>query len=528
MSVLDDIVAKLTNMPPAEFQKVGDEVMATAKKFLPNEGPQTQAYYSKADVLLYGGQAGGGKSFLSLGLAINDHQRSVIFRRELSQTDGLEADGKSLIGLDASFNGQDMEWAWADGRSLKLAGMKEADDWIKHAGRERDLICFDEAGEFLKVQVASLLGWNRGPEGQRCRVVLASNPPRGADGAWMMEWFGPWLDKKHAFPAMPGELRWAIFVDGDPQWVNSPDWVEMGGEKYKPLSLTFVPAKLSDNPYRDTPEYRSRLNSLPEPLRSQLLYGDFSIGTKDAANQLIPTAWIHAAQAKWKSEPPEDIPCCALGVDASGGGEDPMVIAIRHDGWYDEIVEIPGKEIPMDRAGSYCAGQVISYRREQAMVVLDLGGGYGGSMYEHLKANAIETKGFKGAESTTRRSRDGKLKFTNKRTAAYWQFREALDPGQPGGSPISLPPSQKLLADLAAPTFEVTAHGIKAEEKKKVCARLGRSTDSGDAVVMAWFEGPRETTDALEWIEQRPMRLNRRPQIVSGGRQPLSARRHAS
>jgi hypothetical protein len=70
-------------------------------------------------------------------------------------------------------------------------------------------------------------------------------------------------------------------------------------------------------------------------------------------------------------------------------------------------------------------------------------------------------------------------------------FREALDPGQPGGSPIALPPDPKLVADLTAPTFEVTPNGIKAEPKEKVCERLGRSTDRGDAVVMAWFEGPR-------------------------------------
>jgi hypothetical protein len=82
-------------------------------------------------------------------------------------------------------------------------------------------------------------------------------------------------------------------------------------------------------------------------------------------------------------------------------------------------------------------------------------------------------------------------------------FREALDPGQPGGSPIALPPNPKLVADLTAPTFEVTPNGIKAEPKDKVMERLGRSTNDGDAVVMAWYEGPRLLTDAMDWMDAR-------------------------
>lgn len=181
----------------------------------------------------------------------------------------------------------------------------------------------------------------------------------------------------------------------------------------------------------------------------------------------------------------------------------------------------------MDRAGSYCAGQILSFRRDLAMVVVDLGGGYGGSMYEHLKANQVETYGYKGAEASTRRSRDGKLHFSNKRSAALWLFREALDPGQPGGSPIALPPDAVLMADLTAPTFDVGPRGIQAESKEKVCERLGRSTDRGDAAIMAWYEGPRETTHALEWLTKKEQTFSygRIPKILGSGREPLSSRR---
>jgi len=54
-----------------------------------------------------------------------------------------------------------------------------------------------------------------------------------------------------------------------------------------------------------------------------------------------------------------------------------------------------------------------------------------------------------------------------------------------------LPRDPELLADLTAPTFEIGGRGIQVESKEKVVARLGRSTDKGDAVVMAWSGGDR-------------------------------------
>jgi len=151
-------------------------------------------------------------------------------------------------------------------------------------------------------------------------------------------------------------------------------------------------------------------------------------------------------------------------------------------------------------------------------------------MYEQLVANNIEVYRYKGAEATTRRSRDGQLKFKNKRSAAIWGFREALDPGQPGGSPIALPPDQRLVADLTAPTWKITPQGIEIEAKEAVCTRLGRSTDRGDAVVMSWYTGPRAITNAMDWMDLKQTKhgLRKVPQVVSSGRRPLSARRIAA
>lgn len=527
MSLLDEVAEKLGVMDPASRAELVEKLAPLARKmrFIPLPGPQTEAYLSDADVLLYGGSAGGGKSFMLMGLASQEHKSSIVFRRESAQTDGLERAGKEIIGDSARFNGTDLEWTWADGRSLKLAGIKEPGDWNKHAGRERDLMGFDEAGEFLREQVASLLAWNRGPEGQRCRVVMASNPPRSSDGYWMTEWFAPWLDVHFPNPAAPGELRWAIMVDSaaglTPKWVDGPDTIYFEGDPnpHKPISFTFVPASLSDNPYRDTPEYRAKLNSLPEPLRSQLLHGDFSTGQVDTANQAIPTEWLSLAQQRWRETPPLGIPMCAIGVDVAQGGVDQTVIAKRHDGWFAPLEAIPGVETP---SGQDVAGRVMAKRYDGAVVIVDLGGGWGGDALSHMTKNGVDAIGYMGIKESVRRTRDGQLRFANIRTEAYWRLREALDPYQQGGSPIALPLDRELLADLAAPTFEVRSGKggmvIHLEPKDKLVKRLGRSPDKGDAVVMCWFSGAKAITDAENWrsanVGRRP--LGRAPQVIMG------------
>jgi hypothetical protein len=518
---LDDYIKALKGLPPDEQEKTKAALMERQKnmRFVPLPGPQTQAYMSDADVLLYGGSAGSGKSFLTVGLAAQEHTRSIIFRRESSQTDGLEEAGRQIIGDTARFNGTDLEWSWPDGRSVKLAGMQLPNDWGKHAGRERDLICYDEAGEFLETQVSSLMAWNRGPHGQRCRIVFASNPPRSSDGAWMMSWFAPWLDRQHPNPASPGELRWAVMYKGAPQWVEGPGEVLIEGQTYTAMSFTFIPASLKDNPFRDTPEYRAKLQSLPEPLRSQLLYGLFDAGAEDDPWQTIPTSWVQAAVARWQSVPPKGIPMCAIGVDVAQGGADNTALARRHDGWFAPLIVEPGEKTP---GGTDVASLVLKYRFDNAKVVIDVGGGWGGDAHGHLMKNQVDSVPYLGVKKSLKRTRDGQLTISNVRSEAYWRFREALDPDQRGGSPIFLPDDKKLIADLTAPRYKVVSNGIEVEPKRDLVKRIGRSPDRGDAVVMSWWAGARMSSDWHTWPASKGR--NQAP-TVKLGRAPLSARR---
>src|SRR5262245_8752038 len=90
-ALLDEIIGRLDGMPESERETVDQLIDAELGhlNWVPNPGPQTEAYFSLADELLYGGAAGGGKSQLLLGLALQEHQRSLILRRQNNEVGDL-------------------------------------------------------------------------------------------------------------------------------------------------------------------------------------------------------------------------------------------------------------------------------------------------------------------------------------------------------------------------------------------------------------------------------------------------------
>ncbi len=520
--ILDEILQRVQRLSPEDRAAVEREALEATKhlRFIPNPGPQTEGYFSLADVMLFGGNPGGGKTALEIGLALNEHYRSLIVRKNFTDLEGLIDTAKKIVGSEDDFvGGSRPKYRKPNGGVIHFAGLGDG-GLGGHQGVDHDLICFDEAAQFPEKPLRLMMGWLRTErEGQRCRVVMASNPPLDPVGDWLIDYFGPWLNEKHPNPAQPGELRYFLpDEEGRDVECKKGDWTMVAGEKVYAQSRTFIPSRFTDNPFYNAQKYATALSGVPQEYRARLISGNFMLARQDQPYQVIPTDWIRMAQARWTPTPPEGIPMCAMGVDASGGGHDPMMIAPRYDGWFAPLIEIPGKEIPIDRIGPYCAGLVVSYRKHDALVIVDMGGGYGGSMHDHLIANGVEVQRYKGAEGTTRRSRDGKMKFTNVRSAAYWMFREALDPAQEGGSPIMLPEDPALVADLTAPTFEMTPNGIRVEAKEDVCDRLGRSTDRGDAVAMSWWAGAKMPSHYGVWQADQRVNPRREFQVDLGPR----------
>ena len=110
---------------------------------------------------------------------------------------------------------------------------------------------------------------------------------------------------------------------------------------------------------------------------------------------------------------------------------------------------------------------------------------------ETLQEQKQDVIAFNGAEKTNDTDRSGEIGFINRRAGAWWHMRELLDPGY--GHNILIPPDDKLTGDLVSPHQKEHSSGkMQIESKHDIKARLGRSTDSGDAVVMAFAldDGP--------------------------------------
>jgi hypothetical protein len=458
------------------------ELLQTSALWTPLPGPQTSAFESEADVIGYGGAAGGGKSDLTIGMAITQHSRSVIFRREGVQARDLYERAKAIaIQSGGRFNDTMLLCRDLPGnRTLEFAGVKDADDVQKWRGRPHDFIGFDEATEFLESQVRFLSGWLRTTvPGQRTRVVLTFNPPSSADGRWVIRFFAPWLDRTHPNPALPGELRWFAMVGGSEIECVSGEAFQHGGETITSTSRTFIPARLKENPFLSESDYGRQLQSLPEPHRSQLLYGDFDAGVEDDAWQVIPTGWIEAAQARWVPGGHRG-PVSAWGVDVARGGKDRTVFVPRYGNWFGEPIVRSGAETP---DGLAVVGIMATLPEAGAAPFQIDVIGVGSSAYDIASGNGYSVIAMNGSERSDATDKSGKLRFMNKRAEWIWKLREALDPTS--GEDLALPPDPEILADLTAPRWKQITRGIQIESKDDIKARIGRSPDKGDAICYA-------------------------------------------
>jgi hypothetical protein len=503
-----DIELMLKRLTPDEMDVV-HQLLATAPIWLPMAGPQLMAYLSDADVVGYGGAAGGGKTDLLLGLALTIHKRVLIVRREKAQTDGIVQRAEEILGHKDGYNSQKSTWKLDGGRLLEFGGLDNLGDEKRWQGRAHDLKALDEATEIRELQARFIMGWTRTSDPTiKPKVLMTFNPPTTAEGRWVIDYFAPWIKKGHPNPALPGELRWFAMVgtaetempdsrpfviddDGKPQYDYNP-LMYRPEAIITPKSRTFIPARVTDNKYYMATGYMSILQSLPEPLRSQMLNGDFGAGVADDQWQIIPTAWVEAAQARWRPQhemraamPMQHMPMDSMGVDVARGGKDQTVIAMRHGFWYDTLQCTDGTDTPN---GPVVAGMVVTAKRDHAPIHIDVIG-VGASPYDQLVQARQQVIGVNVASKATELDRTGQLRFFNLRSQLWWQMRESLDPAY--NSMVALPPDPKLLSDLTAPRWSLSGGAVKAESKDDTKSRIGRSPDRADAVILARIETPK-------------------------------------
>lgn len=495
----------LVNCEDEDYQDLLQRMVAANPQALwtPLPGPQTMASESLADVIGYGGAAGGGKSDLLLGLALCEHEAVQIFRREGTELLGLVERTATILGHRRGLGGKPAIWRQPTDRCriIEFCSVPHPGDEAKYQGRGKDLIGFDEAANFLERQVRFVMGWNRTTTfGQRLRTILTFNPPTTVEGRWIIDFFGPWLNKKHPNPAKPGELRWIAVLEGrdvevdtgKPFVVVKKERVyDFDPEKYKPteivqpLTRTFVPSRVTDNPHLMRTGYVSMLQGMPEPFRSQMLDGDFQAGVQDDPNQVIATANVEAAMARWKKLdqlPPMD----SVGADIAMRGSDRTVVSRRHAAWFNELIVHPG---PTCEDGPTVAGFLVAAQRSHAPIHLDLFG-VGAEPYGHLMKAGIQVIGVNmGDTRVPGVDASGRLQFVNWRSWLWWQMREALLPESNLG--IALPPDKELLLELTIVKFDMRSGKVQVEDRKAIIERLGRSPDKATAVILALMRTPK-------------------------------------
>lgn len=243
---------------------------------------------------------------------------------------------------------------------------------------------------------------------------------------------------------------------------------------------------------RDWAEKRLLQWTITSAVYHNRVLGEFYSSDEDG---VIPLAWVELANERWREWVDAGRPKLegrkTVGVDVARSGADKTVCAIRHDV---TIVDIrrTSREDTMQTTGRV-KGITENPEHQGILPVIDVIG-IGAGVVDRLREQRIRVEAFNASEGTKRKDAIGELGFKNCRSGAWWTMREWLDPSK--GHNVALPPEDLLTGDLTAPHWKVASGGkIEVESKEDIHKRLGRSTDDGDAVVMAFW--PQET----DWLK---------------------------
>lgn len=273
-------------------------------RFTPQPGPQQQFLASPADIAIYGGAAGGGKTWALL-LEPLRHVRNplfsaVIFRRNLTQVrnpGGLWDESGRIYGtLGARARQHGYEWIFRSGARVKFAHLDLETTVFDWQGTQIPLLCFDELTHFSRNQFFYMLSRNRSLSRVRPYVRATCNPD--AD-SWVAEFIAWWIDQEsgYAIPERSGRLRWFVRVGDVLEWGDEPAELRARHPELPPKSVAFILARLDDNPalIEADPGYRANLMALPTVERERLLNGNWKI--RPAAGLYFQRGWCEVVEA---------------------------------------------------------------------------------------------------------------------------------------------------------------------------------------------------------------------------------------
>lgn len=279
------IVYPVINLPNNGRDKIKRDELS------PQAGPQTMFMSCPADIIIYGGAAGGGKTYALLleGLRHKDVKgfSGVIFRHNYTQitaSGGLwDASQKiySQVEGAAPFKTPKLHWKFGtDKGRLNFAHLEKENDLISWMGTEICYLGFDELTHFTRRQFLYMLSRNRTTCGVKPYVRATCNPDAES---WVADFISWWIDQETGYPIpeRSGIVRYMCVQDDEIHWGATrkelADKFFIAEDDCK--SVTFIASKLEDNKVlmESDPGYMANLKAMTQVDRERLLEGNWKI-----------------------------------------------------------------------------------------------------------------------------------------------------------------------------------------------------------------------------------------------------------
>jgi phage terminase large subunit-like protein len=270
----------------------------------PQPGPQEKFLATPADIAIYGGAAGGGKSWALLleplrHVTRNPEFTAMFFRRNAVQVKnpgGLWDESVKLYPLVGSQPvANTMLWDFPGGGFVRFGHLENESSVFNWQGAQIPLICFDELTHFSSAQFFYMLSRNRSTCGVRPYVRATTNPDVDS---WVAEFIAWWIDQATGFPIpeRAGKIRWFIRINDKLIWADTAEeLIATYGSESSPVfpkSVTFIPASIYDNKklMEADPGYLANLMAQDDVQRSRLLDGNWKI--RKAVNGIFRKEWL--------------------------------------------------------------------------------------------------------------------------------------------------------------------------------------------------------------------------------------------
>ncbi len=319
-AITEDVLA---DAPTAVKELVADREVA----FNPNQGPQTEFLAAPERDVLYGGAAGGGKSYALLADALryahNPNHRGLLLRRTLGELTELIDKSRQLYMKafpEAVFKESKSTWIFPSGATILFSYLDRDTDVTRYQGQSFNWIAIDEITHYPTPYVWEYLRSRLRTTDQSIVPYMRCTANPGGVGGW-------WIKKMYIDPTKSNTPFWARDVETNRILRYGSSNAEKAG---KPLfQRRFIPARLTDNPYlMASGEYEAMLNSLPEVERRRLLEGDWDVTDGAAFAEFdrsrhvvepfeIPRSWARIRAADYGYSSPSCVLWGAIDFDGN-------------------------------------------------------------------------------------------------------------------------------------------------------------------------------------------------------------------